>query len=288
MSTSSVADAATWPLENGQIGIIDMAMIEKSKTGIVAALDETLAFLGVDYEEAAKLLGVSARTLRRWVDGEEIPGPAQAALRAWRELHSRHLAWKPDSISLFENDKAQIERARQHAEMVAHIIKTVEERGGTRDPWTVNMARCLATFGPFEVGFYKLANGGFSFSAYRRLDGSPDPARDRPYLEDAAFAISKAFSRIAAARPALQRVASYIRQHSGIFVTDGPASLPAPERKKRQRDIEAVADKIDELAASLHGNSAEYNQFEELLRQLHLLGSFPTIDLVSDVAKALL
>jgi hypothetical protein len=256
--------------------------------GIAAALDETLAYLGLDYAEAAKLLGVSVRTLRRWLEGEEVPGPAQAALRAWRELHSRHLAWKPDSISLFENDKAQMERARHHAELVAHIIKTVEERGGTRDPWAVNMTKCLATFGPFEVGFYKLANGGFSFSAYRRLDGSPDPARDRPYLEDAAYAISKAFSRIAAAQPALQRVASYIRQHSAIFVTDGPASLPALERKKRQRDIEAVADKIDELAASLHGNSAEYNQFEELLRQLHLLGSFPTIELVSDVAQAML
>jgi hypothetical protein len=263
-------------------------MMASSKDNLATALDETLAYLGLDHAEAAQLLGVSTRTLWRWLEGEEIPGPAQAALRAWRELHSRHLAWKPDSISVFENDQAQLERARQHAQEIAHIIKLVEERGGTRDPWSVNMTKCLATFGPFEVGFYKLANGGFSFSSYRRLDGPPDLKRDQPYLEDAAYAISKAFSRIAAARPALQRVASYIRQHSSIFVTDGPASLPAAERKKRQRDIEAVADKIEQLASSLHGNSAEYIQFEELLRQLHLLGSFPTMQEVSDVAHAML
>jgi hypothetical protein len=258
------------------------------KSTLAAAFEDTLTYLGLDHAEAAKLLGVSTRTLRRWLEGEEIPGPAQAALRAWRALHARHLAWKPDAISIFEDDQAQLARAREHAQEIAHLIKVVEERGGIRDPWSVSMAKCLATFGPFEVGFYKLANGSFSFSSYRRLDGRPDLERDRPYLEDAAYAIMRAFSRIAAAQPALRRVADYVRQHSSLFVTDGPASLPAAERKRREREIEAVANKIDELAASLHGNSAEYLQFEELLRQLHLLGFFPTIELVSDVARAML
>lgn len=259
-----------------------------SKIALAADFEDTLAYLGLDHAEAAKLLGVSTRTLRRWLEGEEIPGPAQAALRAWRALHARHLAWKPDAISIFEDDKDQLARAREHAQEIAHLIKVVEERGGIRDPWSVSMTKCLATYGPFEVGFYELANGSFSFSAYRRLDGRPDLKRDRPYLEDAAYAISRAFSRIAAAQPALRRVADYVRQHSNLFVTDGPASLPAPERKRREREIEAVADRIDELAVSLHGNSAEYSQFEELLRQLHLLGFFPTIELVSDVARAML
>jgi hypothetical protein len=263
-------------------------MMTNNKTTLAAAFEETLTYLGLDHAEAAKLLGVSTRTLRRWLEGEEIPGPAQAALRAWRALHARHLAWKPDAISIFEDDQAQLARAREHAQEIAHLIKVVEERGGIRDPWSVSMNKCLATYGPFEVGFYKLANGSFSFSSYRRLDGRPDLERDRPYLEDAAYAISKAFSRIAAAQPALRRVADYVRQHSSLFVIDGPASLTAPERKRREREIEAVTNKIDELAASLHGNSAEYSQFEELLRQLHLLGFFPTIELVSDVARAML
>ena len=255
---------------------------------LASALAETLEFLGLDHAEAAQLLGVSQRTLRRWLDGEDIPGPAQAALRAWRELHSRHLAWKPDSISGFEDDQAQIEDARLHAQEVEAIIKRVEARGGPSNPWSVNMIKCLATFGPFEVGFYKLANGGFSFSSYRRKDASPDPAVDRPFLEDAAYSISRAFSRAAATQSALKAVAKYVRQHSELFVTDGPASLPSAERKRRQRDIEAIAERIEQLAATTDGNSADYLQFEELLRQLHALGFFPTIELVSNVAKAML
>ncbi|TKV80087.1 helix-turn-helix domain-containing protein [Bradyrhizobium elkanii] len=254
---------------------------------LATALADTLAFLGLDAVDAAQLLGVSPRTLRRWLEGEEIPGPAQAALRAWRELHSRHLAWKPDSIAVFENDAAQIERARQHAQEVETIIKTVEARGGPKNPWSVNMVKCLATFGPFEVGFYKLQNGGFSFSAYRRKDTSPDLERDRPYLEDAAYSISRAFSKAGASAQALRAVAQYTRLHSGVFVQDGARSLTAAERRRREQEIEAIADKLDGLADAV-GGSADYAQFEALLHQLHGLGFFPTIDLVSDVAKAML
>src|ERR1700733_11297306 len=103
-----------------------MAIMANNKSTIAAAFEDTLTYLGLDHAEAAKLLGVSTRTLRRWLEGEEIPGPAQAALRAWRALHARHLAWKPDAISIFEDDQAQIERARQHALEVEGIIKKVE------------------------------------------------------------------------------------------------------------------------------------------------------------------
>jgi hypothetical protein len=265
-----------------------MAMMAPLKDNLSEALAGTLAYLGLDHAEAAQLLGVSTRTLRRWLEGEEVPGPAQAALRAWRELHSRHLAWKPDAIAVFQDDQAQIERARQHALEVEGIIKKVEARGGPRNPWLVNMAKCLATFGPFEVGFYKLANGGFSFSSYRRTDTSPDLERDQPFLEDAAYSISRAFSRSVASQSALRAVASYVRQHSNLFVSDGPQLTTAAERKRRQGDIEAIADKLDLMAEATGGSGAEYAEFEVMLHQLHALGFFPTIDLVSDVAKALL
>jgi hypothetical protein len=263
-------------------------MMTPLKDNLSDALAGTLAYLGLDHAEAAQLLGVSTRTLRRWLEGEEIPGPAQAALRAWRELHSRHLAWKPDAIAVFQDDQSQIERARQHALEVEAIIKQVEARGGPKNPWLVNLAKCLATFGPFEVGFYKLANGGFSFSSYRRTDTSPDLLRDRPYLEDAAYSISRAFSRSKASESALRAVSAYVRQHSNIFVTDGPQLTTAAERKQRQHKIEAVADKLDQMAAVTSGSGTEYLEFEGLLHQLHALGFFPTIDLVSDVAKAML
>ena len=248
---------------------------------------ETLTFLGIDTIEVSQFLGVSTRTIRRWIEGEEIPGPAEAALRAWRQLHARHLAWKPNSISIFENDAAQIERARHHAQEVEAIIREVEGRGGPKNPWSVNMTKCLATFGPFEVGFYKLQNGSFSFSSYRRKDGSPDPVRDRPYLADAAYNIAMAFSRARAGQLALAAVAQYVRKHSTSFVVDGPRRLAPAESNRRQRDIETVADRIDQLAVAVGKGDGDYPQFEELLHQLHTLGFFPTIELVSDVAKAM-
>jgi hypothetical protein len=265
-----------------------MSIMDFLKDNLSDALSQTLAFLGLDHAEAAQLLGVSGRTLRRWLEGEEIPGPAQAALRAWCKLHSRHLAWKPDSIAIFEDDQAQLERARLHAQEVAAIIEKVEKRGGPTNPWLVNMHKCMATFGPFEVGFYKLANGGFSFSTYRRTDMAPDLERDRPFLEDAAFSISRAFSRSVASRSALQALSSYVRKHSNIFVSDGAQLTSAADRKRRQREIEIVADKIEQMADVTSGGGAEYSDFEVLLHQLHALGFFPTIELVSDVAKATL
>jgi hypothetical protein len=249
-------------------------------------LTETLAVLGLDQDEAAQLLGVSTRTLRRWIEGEEISGPAKAALRAWRQLHARHLAWKPDAIAIFEDDRAQIEQARRHAQEMAGIIDLVEARGGPRNPWSVNLEKCVATFGPFEVGFYKLQNGGFSFSSYRRKDSSPDLKRDKPFLEDAAYSIGKAFSKARESQLALSAVAQYVREHSTLFVVDGPRILSQAESKRRQRDIEAVADKLDALAVAAGKAGANYVQFEELLHQLHALGFFPTIELVSDVARA--
>lgn len=252
-----------------------------------AELIETLTFLGIDQDEAAQLLGVSTRTLRRWIEGEELPGPAQAALRAWRQLHARHLAWKPDAISIFEDDKAQIERAKQYAQEVNGLIECVKDRGGPQNPWSVNISKGVATFGPFEVGFYHLRNGGFSFSGYRRKDRSPDLARDRPYLEDAAYSIAMAFSKAATSKLALNAVAKYVRKHSTGFVVDGPGRLPPAESKRRQREIEAVADEIDKLAGAAGKGSATHLQFEELLHQLHNLGFFPTIELVSAVANAM-
>ena len=49
-----------------------------------------LGHLGLTQIEAAQLLGVTPRTVRRWLEGDELPGPAEQALRAWLRLAVRH------------------------------------------------------------------------------------------------------------------------------------------------------------------------------------------------------
>jgi hypothetical protein len=154
-----------------------------------------LADLGLDDLEAAELLGVSDRTVRRWVDGEEVPGPVEQALRAWRRLHQRGLAWRPDSVSILDDDQQQIAAHRQHAIALDEILSRVQARGGPRLPWIVDREGCRATCGKMEVSFYKLANGGFSPAQYKRKDTYPDVQRDGEFIDDAFFYIAKAMTK---------------------------------------------------------------------------------------------
>jgi hypothetical protein len=250
-------------------------------------LGEHLAHLRLDQPEASQLLGVNPRTLRRWFEGEEVPGLAEAALRAWRSLHDRKLPWKPDSVSLFEDDRTQIELHRRHIIEMEAVRKRVEKRGGSAHPWSVDLSKNSATFGPFEVGFYNLKSGSFSISSYRRLDGPPDLARDMSFLEEAAYCIGKAFEKARASVPTLKAVAQYTRQHSSAFVTDGPRRLTPDQRAQRQQKIEALADRLDELAEAAGNGKASYAQFDDVLNKLNALGFFPQLSLVSEVAKAM-
>jgi hypothetical protein len=250
-------------------------------------LNEQLVALGVSPAEAAQLLGVSPRTVRRWLEGEEVPGPAEAALRAWRTLADRRLPWKPDSLSIFEDDQDQIARHRRYTEELVEVLRRVEARGGTRNPWTVDLEKCKATFGHFEVGFYKLQSGGFSLSTYRRKDKRPDLGRDMLDIEDAAFCIARAFAKAQSSPAALKAVADYTRKHSSVFAVDGPGLLDRSEKARRQRIIESVADKIDELGVAASDGRAKYQDFESLLEELHAVGFFPLMSLISDVAHSL-
>jgi transcriptional regulator with XRE-family HTH domain len=155
-------------------------------------LQQTLLRLGLSQTEAAQLLGVAPRTVRRWLEGEEVPGPAAQALRAWIRLYERNLPWRPDSASIADDDQDQIARQRMHAINLSEILARVEARGGPRLPWTVDRQRSRATLGPMEVSYYTLLNGGFSLATYTRKDGDPDVQRDWELIEDAMFCIAKA------------------------------------------------------------------------------------------------
>jgi hypothetical protein len=277
----SAAICDTFVLDIVHIVQYDMDMMT------IPELNDHLCALQVSAPEAAQLLGVSSRTLRRWLEGEEVPGPAAAALRAWRALAERHLPWKPGSVSIFEDDQDQIARHRRQTEELAALLKRVEARGGARNPWTVEFEKCTATFGHFEVGFYKLQSGGFSLSTYRRKDQAPDLVRDMPEIEDAALCIARAFTKARTSPAALKAVADYTRKHSSIFVVDGPNLLDRSEKARCQKTIESIADKLDELAVAAAEGRAKYQDFESLLGELHAVAFYPEMSLISDVAHAL-
>lgn len=159
-------------------------------------LIQCLHTLSLNQTEAAQLLSVSPRTVRRWLEGEEVTGPAEHALRAWIRLQQRNLPWRPDSVSIVEDDQQQIAAQRAHAIGMSDLLARVEARGGPRLPWHIDLDHCRAVLGKMEVGFYKLANGGFSLSTYTRKDGNPDVRRDWEFIEDAAFHIAKEMKKV--------------------------------------------------------------------------------------------
>jgi hypothetical protein len=155
----------------------------------------TLSRLELTQTEAAQLLGVAPRTVRRWLDGEDVPGPAEQALRAWIRLHDRNLPWRPDTESVVKDDQDQIARHRAHAIRMDELLARVEARGGPRVPWLVDRGRQIATLGPMEVSYYKLESGSFSLANYRRKDADPDVQRDWEAIEDAAASIAYALRK---------------------------------------------------------------------------------------------
>jgi transcriptional regulator with XRE-family HTH domain len=254
-------------------------MTNRELAGHFSALRLTIA-------EAAQLLGVSERSVRRWTEGESVPGPVEAALLAWRRLDELHLPWKPDSVSVFRDNQDQISRIRNHDELLALLIREVEARGGPDNPWAVDLIRQRATFGPSEVGFHKLENGGFSPTTYRRLDRTPTDD-DKIEIQDACYCIARAFAQVRKANKALIDVADYTRTHATKFAQNGASSLSRVEAARRTARIMSLADELDGLASSALEGGALYSHFETILGELHRLGFFPNMTLVSAVAHSM-
>jgi hypothetical protein len=324
-------------------------------------LEQYLLRLDLAGTEAAQLLGVTPRTMQRWLDGEEIPGPAEQAILAWIKLHDLRIPWKPDSRSLSENDEKQIAGHLHNAVDLAALIKRVEARGGPRTVWEVNRGSGYAVSGKIEVSFYNLLNGSFSLAYYTRRDMAPDMHRDRELTEDAAYFIAmslgrqkpdfgpvnlvwtdvspKSGSRAAkletrqfptneaalkfackhmrslvdpfittptpsdivfdkyelqneyeirtSAPGALAELAESVRKNASFFVTAGAVMLTPAARAEREKQIKALADKLDALARNAQNGSTDFQQFSAVLGELHALGSFPDRDLLSTAAKAL-
>jgi hypothetical protein len=89
------------------------------------------------------------------------------------------------------------------------------------------------------------------------------------------------------APPALLALAGYVRTNSGFFVRTGPHMLSPAETAKRKQQIEALSDKLAELAVEARDGLVEYAQFDAILGALHSAGFFPEGELVSAAARAL-
>jgi hypothetical protein len=147
--------------------------------------------LGLTQVEAAQLLSVDPRTVRRWAEesGGAIPGPAEQALRAWVGLQRQGVPWRAE-----DTDIEQIALHRQHAIELYALLIRVQARGGPRAPWQVDVEGSVATLGPMRLSFYKLRNGSFSPAYYRRSDQPADVQRDWTLIEDGFACIAKAMA----------------------------------------------------------------------------------------------
>jgi transcriptional regulator with XRE-family HTH domain len=155
-------------------------------------LIDCLSYLKLSPAEVAQLLGVSTRTVRRWLEGENVPGPAEQALRAWRRLQQHNLAWRPDADAVFGDNQEQIRLYRDEAIALNKMLANVKARGRAPLPWVIDLNSCRATLGgKIDIWFYRLVNGGFTLSSYSREDIANDLRRDWELIEEAAYCIAK-------------------------------------------------------------------------------------------------
>lgn len=89
------------------------------------------------------------------------------------------------------------------------------------------------------------------------------------------------------ATAALAALANYVHSYSALFVHNGPQMLTRAARNQRRQRIEALADRLDRLAKKTSAVSANYQQSEVLLGELHAAGFFADSELVSTLAAAL-
>ena len=158
-----------------------------------AELTARLEVLGLKQSDAAALLRVTPRAVRRWQSGEQpIPGHVVELLNVWKQLHDRHIPWGAALEAIWFGDDDQICRHQDHDRALVALLDRVRARGGPSAPWRVNLKDHSATLGRMDVGFYKLSSGGFSLANYRRGDRDQDGERDRVLIEDAVAAFSEA------------------------------------------------------------------------------------------------
>ena len=187
----------------GQDGSLDRGLLVLYMKGMLyLEFNRHLEYLGLRQVDAAALMRVTPRALRRWQSGEqEIPAPVAELVKVWRQLHLAQIPWGADLESIWYGDDEQIRRHQEHDKALAAILNQVEARGGLTAPWRVNLKEHYAAIGSMVVTFYKLRSGSFSLQNYRRRDREPDPYRDQSLIEEAVAAFAAAVTKARTERP---------------------------------------------------------------------------------------
>lgn len=248
---------------------------------------DALTELGIDASEAAQLLRVSARSVRRWLEDEAVPGTAEAAVKAWMALRRHGLAWRPDSMLVFQTESDDARRKAANAGLLRQLLLEVDASGGPRTHWRVDLAKERATFNAAEVSFEVFDQGGFQPWTYHRRDRAPS-TDDLSDIRDACYCIAQALAGARQTSEALYAIAQYVARHADIFVRDGAELLTREQTEQRTDAIVDLASELLNLAAGASQGRATYAAFEAVLHRLHDLGFFPPNELVGAVARSFL
>ncbi len=90
--------------------------------------NQHLEALNLKQSDAAALLRVTPRAVRRWQSGEQaIPGTVVELLTVWRQLQAATLPWGADLESIWYGDDDQIRRHQDHDKALAATLERVKK-----------------------------------------------------------------------------------------------------------------------------------------------------------------
>lgn len=195
---------------------------------------EAFEMLGLTQAEAAASLGLSERTLRRYLDEADnvleeatVPGPVFQAIRGWLLLHENGLPWRPGTTALDCRVTPQsMAQHRIYAMDIGASVRRIEEAGGPALPWEVDLVRGRAVLGAMAFTFSLIDRIGFSPQSYARRDIPGDLKRDWQMLEEGFACVArelKAAGKVAFPPISLSRA----QVHSGHILMWDACSRPA-------------------------------------------------------------
>lgn len=105
-------------------------------------------------------------------------------------------------------------------------------------------------------------------------------------IEDAAYCIAREYQRYHEQGEALKSTAAYVRANAHLSARRGPGMATAAEAAKRKREIERMADELDELAEVAREGSASHAQYTDVQHRLHAAGFYLRDADVAAIARA--